>query len=184
MLKDKFDARAIANLVLAECWERGLAASNLKLQKLVFLCHAFLLVEKNRDVVRGDFVAWKFGPVHPDVYDAFKCYRERPIDGLAAKVNPVTEQRIAIGAIVDRDVCDIVSKVVAFYGPWTPSELVALTHAENGPWDVVVKAAVNNANVGLRISSRVIEQRFKYLWFGAKREISIEEPHEDQPLVA
>jgi hypothetical protein len=75
-------------------------------------------------------------------------------------------------------------KVVAFYGSWTAAQLVTLTHAENGPWDVVVKAAVNNANVGLRISNEIVEQRFKYLWFGAKRELVDEEPYEDQPLVA
>jgi uncharacterized phage-associated protein len=183
-MRDKFDARAIANLVLSESWERHLQISNLKLQKLVFLCHAFLLVEKNRDLVRGDFVAWKYGPVHPDVYDAFKQFRERPIDRLAMKVNPVTEQQVEIAPITDQDIRDVAGKVVAFYGSWTAAKLVALTHAEKGPWDVVVKAARNNANVGLRISSEIIEQRFKYLWFGTKRELNAEEPYEDQPLVA
>ncbi|WP_315719910.1 MULTISPECIES: Panacea domain-containing protein [unclassified Bradyrhizobium] len=184
MMRDKFDARAIANLVLTEGWERGLAISNLKLQKLIFLCHALLLVERNRDLFRGDFVAWKFGPVHPDVYDAFKHFRERPIDRLAMRVNPVTEEQAEIPPITDLDVRDVVNKVVAFYGSWTAAKLVTLTHAEGGPWDVVVKAAMNNANVGLRISSKMIEQRFKYLWFGAKRELNSEEPYEDQPLVA
>jgi len=184
MVRAKFDARAIANLVLSESWQRGGAVSNLKLQKLIFLCHAFLLVEKNRDLVKGEFVAWKFGPVHPDVYEAFKHHREKPIDRLAVKRNPVTEELVEIAPADDLDVRDVTSRVVAFYGSWTPAQLVALTHAENGPWDVVVKAAVNNANVGLRISNRVIEQRFKYLWFGAKRELDSEEPYEDQPLVA
>lgn len=184
MVRGKFDARAIANLILSESWQRGLAVSNLKLQKLIFLCHAFLLVEKNRDLVKGEFVAWKFGPVHPDVYEAFKHYRDKPIDRLAARRNPVTEEQKEIPAVEDLDVWDVTNRVVAFYGSWTPAQLVALTHAENGPWDVVVKAAVNNANVGLRISSKVIEQRFKYLWFGAKRELHSEEPYEDQPLVA
>jgi len=134
--------------------------------------------------MKGEFVAWKFGPVHPDVYEAFKHHREKPIDRLAVKRNPVTEEQVEIAPVDDLDVRDVTSRVVAFYGSWTPAQLVALTHAENGPWDVVVKAAVNNANVGLRISSRVIEQRFKYLWFGAKRELHSEEPYEDQPLVA
>ncbi len=183
-MRDKLDARAVANLILSESWKRGLEISNLKLQKLVFLCHAFLLVEKNRDLVRGNFVAWKYGPVHLDVYDAFKHFRERPIDQLAVKVNPVTEQQVQIASVEDQDVRDVTSKVVAFYGSWTAAQLVTLTHAENGPWDVVVKAAVSNANIGLRISKEIIEQRFKYLWFGAKREVMDEEPYEDQPLVA
>jgi uncharacterized phage-associated protein len=99
-------------------------------------------------------------------------------------VNPVTEEKTEIAPVTDKDIRDVTTKVVAFYGSWTPPQLVTLTHAENGPWDVVVKAAVSNANVGLRISSKIIEQRFKYLWFGAKRELHFEEPYEDQPLVA
>src|SRR6266481_8583654 len=108
-MRDKLDARAVANLILSESWKRGLEISNLKLQKLIFLCHAFLLVEKNRDLVRGNFVAWKFGPVHPDVYDAFKHFRERPIDRLAAKVNPVTEEQTEIAPVMDLDVRDVAS---------------------------------------------------------------------------
>jgi uncharacterized phage-associated protein len=183
-MNEKLDARALANLVLSEAWSRSIQISNLKLQKLVFLCHAFLLVEKNRDMIRGDFVAWKYGPVHHDVYDAFKSFRDQPIDRLAKRVNPVTEREAEIATIQDQDVRDVVGKVVSFYGAWSAVELVNLTHAENGPWDVVVKAAKKNANVGLRIGSEVIEQRFKFLWFGAKRSLHNEEPYEDQPLVA
>ncbi|RTL55325.1 MAG: DUF4065 domain-containing protein [Bradyrhizobiaceae bacterium] len=181
---ERIDARAIANLILLDAWERRFVVTNLKLQKLLFLCHAFLLVEKNKDLVRGDFVAWKFGPVHQDVYDAFKKFGSRAINELAVKFNPITEQKTPISPVEDQDVHDVVNKVVAFYGSWSPSELVTLTHAEEGPWDVVVKAADENANVGLRIGSKLIEQRFKYLWFGAKRVLTDEELNEDEPLVA
>jgi uncharacterized phage-associated protein len=183
-MKSTYDARGIANLILKESWGRGAQISNLKLQKLIFLCHAFLLVEKDRDLIEGHFVAWKFGPVHPDVYDAFKAFRANPIDRLAVRVNPVSEQEVTIPPIEDQDIRDVVARVVSFYSSWTASQLVTLTHAENGPWDVVVKTASTNANVGLRISSEIIEQRFKYLWFGAKRDLDDEEPYEDQPLVA
>ena len=183
-IDNKIDARSVANLILREAWNRGFRISNLKLQKLVFLCHAFLLVEKNKDLIRGQFVAWKFGPVHPDVYDAFKNFGGNNIDRPAEKVNPVTEEKSEIKGTKDRDVCDIVSKVVSFYGEWTASQLVNLTHAEGGPWDVVVKAAAQNANVGLRINNEVISERFKFLWFGAKRDLGDEEPDEEEPLVA
>jgi uncharacterized phage-associated protein len=183
-MTNKVDARALANSVLTEAWGRGMQVSNLKLQKLVFLCHAFLLVEKSKDVVRGEFVAWKYGPVHKDVYDAFKSHGSRSIDALAVRINPVTGQQTTVESFNDRDVRDVVNRVVGFYGDWTPGQLVKLTHAEGGPWDFVVKSASTSANVGLRIANDVIEQRFKYLWFGAKHDFKDEEPNEDQPLVA
>ena len=181
---EKTDARAVANLVLGEAWTRGMHVTNLQLQKLLFLCHAFLLVEKEKNVIRGDFVAWKYGPVHHDVYDAFKQFGAKPIDRFATRMNPVTGQETGVALVADRDVRDVVSRVVAFYGSWTPAQLVKLTHAEEGPWDFVVKSAAEKANVGLRISNQVIEERFKYLWFGAKRDLHDGEPNEDQPLVA
>jgi uncharacterized phage-associated protein len=183
-MTERVDARGVANLVLGEAWARGMDVSNLKMQKLVFLCHAFLLVEKARDVIRGDFVAWKFGPVHHDVYDAFKQFGERSIERFATRVNPVTGQEIELTPVTDQDVRDVVTKVVAFYGSWSAGQLVRLTHAEDGPWDFVVRTAAKNANVGLRITKQVIEERFKYLWFGAQRDLNAEEPNEDQPLVA
>jgi len=178
------DARALANLILSAAWERGFVVSNLKLQKLLFLCHAFLLVEKDRDVVRDEFVAWKYGPVHRDVYDAFKKFGASPIDDFAARVNPATGKTTTFTPIRDQVVQDVVNRVVAFYGNWTPGQLVELTHAQGGPWDIVVKTASTTANVGLRISKEAIQGGYKYLWFGAKRDLKGEEPHEDQPLVA
>jgi uncharacterized phage-associated protein len=178
------DARAVANLVLREAWERGLEISNLKLQKLLFLCHAFFLVEKGKGLVRGNFVAWRFGPVQKEAYEAFQNFGADPIKAEAVRVNPVNGERSKVAAPVDREVVDLVRKIVQFYGSWSASELVELTHAKNGPWDFVVTSAAKNANMGLRISDEIIAQRFKYHWFGEKRNLSGEEPNDDRPIVA
>jgi uncharacterized phage-associated protein len=183
-LAQELDARAIANLVLREAWARGLHISNLKLQKLLFLCHAFYLVERGRRLMRGDFVAWRFGPVHREAYAAFQSFGGEPIASEAVRVNPVSGERSEVAIPKDQQVIDLVRKIVQFYGPWTASELVALTHAKNGPWDCVVTAAAESANMGLRISDNVILERFKYHWFGEKQNLNGEEPNDDRPLVA
>jgi uncharacterized phage-associated protein len=178
------DPRAVANLLLREARSRGHHLSNLKLQKLLFLCHAFYLVNTSRPLVRGSFEAWQYGPVHREAYDAFKKFGAKPITEDADKFDPVTGTRKPLALPVDRDVLDVVHKVVEFYGGKSPSELVELTHAQEGPWDHVVAEAANSANLGLKISDDIIVQRFKYLWFGRHPKLKDIEPNEDAPLVA
>lgn len=178
------DPRAVSNLLLKEAHSRGYGLSNLKLQKLLFLCHAFYLVGTGRPLVRGSFEAWQYGPVHREAYDAFKRFRAKPITEEAEGFDPLTGARKQIQLPSDRAVLDVVQKVMGFYGGKTPRELVELTHAKGGPWDHVVSAAAKGANIALKISDGVIEERFKYLWFGHKPNFKDKEPNEDAPLVA
>lgn len=173
----------MANLLLQEAGSRGHNVSNLKLQKLLFLCHAFYLIETGRPLIRGNFEAWQYGPVHREAYDAFKQFSSRPITEQAEKFNPVTGARTGLALPTDRTVLDVVHKVVEFYGQKSPGELVKLTHAQGGPWDEVVKVAATSANIGLKISDEIIVKRFKYLWFGRQPKMDVE-PNEDFPLVA
>lgn len=178
------DPRAIANLLLEEARARRLNISNLKLQKLLFLCHAFYLVEMERPLVRGSFEAWQFGPVHREAYDAFKRFGSSPITENADKFDPVAGTRKPLALPDDRAILDVVTKVLQFYGDWTPGQLVELTHAKDGPWDRVVSEATTSANIALKIADEVIVERFKFLWFGQKPSYKDKEPYEDQPLVA
>lgn len=179
------DPRAVANLILDEGIARGVSFSNLKLQKLLFLSHALFLAQKGRPLVRGAFEAWQYGPVSRDVYDAFRRFRAAPITERACRRNPATGVVREIECPQDVDARATVARVVEFYGSWSAGELVDLTHAQDGPWDYVVKNSSLSANFGLRIPDRVILDRFKFLWFGKKRQNSrAVDPDEDYPLVA
>lgn len=182
-LSGPYDPRSVANLLLKEARARKLNVSNLKLQKLLFLCHAFFLVETGRGLVSGSFEAWHYGPVHRQAYDAFKQFGAASITEEANRFNPVTGTQQPLAAPDDRSVFDVVNKVMTFYGDWSPGKLVELTHAKDGPWDQVVRAAATSANMALKISDDIIEERFKYLWFGTKPKQDVE-PNEDYPLVA
>jgi uncharacterized phage-associated protein len=141
-------------------------------------------VDTGRPLVRGSFEAWQYGPVHREAYDAFKRFGANPITEDAERFDPVTGARKPIAVPADRAMLDVVQRVVQFYGGKSPSELVELTHAKNGPWDYVVTAAKTSANIALKISDSVIAERFKFLWFGIKPTFKDKEPDEDAPLVA
>jgi len=178
------DARAIANLLLREAQAQQITLTNLKLQKLLFLCHAFYLVQTGKALVKGNFVAWQYGPVHREAYDAFKRFAAKPITEEADKLDPVTGMRKSIPAPDDRTILEVVQKIVQFYGPKSAGELVELTHAKGGPWDFVVQQAKSNANLGMTIADDVIVKRFRFLWFGSKPNLKDQDLNEDQPLVA
>lgn len=180
-----FDARAIANAILKEAWVRGCNITNLKLQKLLFLCHAFYCVEnEGANLIQGSFEAWQFGPVHRGTYEAFRHFEGNPITEETQRLNPVTGEKSPLLPPESRVVLDIIAKVVKFYGDWSAGELVDLTHTKDGPWDFVVQTAANQANMGLKIDNQIITERFKYLWFGKPGEIRKEEPNDEKPLVA
>ncbi len=179
------DSRAIANAILQESWDRNLSITHLKLQKLLFLCHSFYLVKVRKGpLIRGNFEAWQYGPVHREAYEAFKVYGEKPITQLCVSTNPITGMKTSIPIPTDQAVRDNVSDVVRFYGNWESGDLVELTHAKDGPWDFIIKSASDEANMGLRISDEIIVERFKYHWFGAKNRLEGVPPNEEKQIIA
>ena len=54
----------------------------------------------------------------------------------------------------------LVDTVLHAFGDLTDGQLVDLSHAPAGPWDVIKQRAKNERMVGLRISNELIAQRF------------------------
>lgn len=182
---DEFDVRAIANAILHEAWGRNIAISNLKLQKLLYLCQAFYLIEsRGLSLIKGDFEAWQYGPVHREAYEAFRSYGDSIITDTATRLNPVTRQKLPISPPKALEVQDVISKVVKNYGVMTPGQLVELTHAKDGPWDAVVKHASIKTNMALKISNGIIKERFKYHWFGQPQPLKGNAPNDEKILFA
>lgn len=176
------DPRAVANLILDIGDFLGLRITNLALQKLLYFCHATYLVEKDEPFLKGYFEAWKFGPVNPAVYKAFKRFGSSPISARAVSVNPVDRTINRIPSSDDDDARRIAHKIVSTYGHMSPGRLVDVAHAVGAPWHFVVQRARESGSLGLRISDSVIIERFKY----HKRSVTAQprsgDPDEDAPL--
>jgi len=177
-----YDARAVANTIVAMAAGTGQRVSHLKLQKLLFLCHAFYIVSRGRPLVKREFEAWKRGPVHRDVYEAFRKYSRRPIDQPAERLDPVRRTWSIIAPVEDDDVVAVMRRVLDFYLGWSARQLVDLTHAKEGPWDYVVRNAEVQANLGFRIPDRIVLQRFRHHWGVMRHAEGPDEPDEDQPF--
>ena len=63
-----YPAIAVANYFI----DKSKELTNMRLQKMVFFCHARWLKEQGRPLITEPVVAWPHGPVTPVLYDALK----------------------------------------------------------------------------------------------------------------
>lgn len=155
-----WDARGVANLLLDRAGQRGVAVSNLALQKLLYFAHGVMLTRHNQPLVDGYFEAWEYGPVHPLLYAAFKNAGRSPIANRAQSRNLKTGETSDVTPPTDLLVLDVVDDVLRAFGDQPPARLVRLSHSKGGPWDVVVNESGTAGRLGLRITDKLILEHF------------------------
>lgn len=106
------------------CQRGNWAVTNLALQKILYLAHMVHLGRTGARLVDTDFEAWDYGPVNREVYRTARMFGDRPIQDVFFVPSTITgsaeEQTLG-------EACDfLLSK--------RPSELVAMTHWQNGAW--------------------------------------------------
>jgi len=119
-----YKALDIANKIISKTdVERGDTISNLKLQKLLYYVQGFNLAVFDKPLFDEDIQAWPYGPVVPEVFNAFKKHRKGPI-------NP---QKYPDTLTLTKEEQDLFDKVYAEYSQYSAIGLMNLTHDE-GPW--------------------------------------------------
>lgn len=149
------DGRAVANFVLDLCEARSRKITNLSLQKIVYFCHVWALIELGRPLLRHQFEAWQHGPVLQYLYREFNAFESGPIDGRATGVDPRTGERRVISYAFDKETEALLTNVAEFYSRLSAGELVRLTHVRGGPWDMVWNHR-GPVNPGMKIDNAVI----------------------------
>src|SRR5262245_23779027 len=151
------DGRAIANFVLDQSDAAGAAITPIALNKIVYFCHVWALIEFGRPLIKHSFEAWEHGPVLQYLYREFKRFGADPIRGRAHKVNPLSGRDEIVSYEFDAVTLDLLTGVVAIYGRLSAALLRELAHAPGGPWDKVWYHG-GKINPGMRIDDRDIER--------------------------
>jgi uncharacterized phage-associated protein len=158
-----YDPRSVSNLLLdLALAEDNLPITHIALQKLLYFSHGHFLIRTRRPLVSGAFEAWRYGPVHPAVYQAFKGEGDRPIKTRAVARDVMTGVATELDVPNDPLVRGQLRDVLRSYGHLSPSRLVDISHARKGPWATVVNKAQTSVALGLRISDDVTLECFKY----------------------
>lgn len=130
--------------MLDQCEASGVAVSHLGLQKIVYFCHVWSLIELGQPLVRQSFEAWEHGPVLQYLYREFKGSGFAPVRGRAQKMNLRNGQREVVSYAFAEPTRELLTKVVAIYSRFSASALRELSHAPGGPWDRVWRHAARS----------------------------------------
>ena len=100
--------------------------SNLELQKIIYIAHMFYLGRHDGEpLVHGQFQAWHYGPVHPDLYHQVKLYGAHPVKMVyrAPNINSSSNE------------AGLLEKAYKALGNAGSGVLVNITHKLKGAWD-------------------------------------------------
>ena len=125
--------------------------SNLELQKILYIAHMFHLGAEGSPLVNGNFEAWEYGPVHPDLYQVLKIFGARPV----SKSFPVFELIEDIEQGSEMLWLDDAAKV---FPPGNGPHLVAITHREHSAWSRHYRPGVK----GIVIPNESIIEEYQY----------------------
>jgi uncharacterized phage-associated protein len=177
-----YDPRVVANAIIDRAEREGQPVTHIALQKLLYFAHGLFLLRHRKPLISGYFEAWTYGPVHPAVYGAFKVCGSEPIKVRAKRKDLRTGELLDLPELNDPAARKVISQTLNSYGELTAGQLVRLSHARDGPWDVVSKTAELQATIGLRISNALIAERFQFHKLSTCNLIDAGEPSEDTPI--
>lgn len=118
--------------------------TQLKLQKLVYLCFADYLCDTGKELFTDPIYAFKYGPVVDTVYEKYKKYGYKPIEEEEEDINITVSEMPAKSRILFAE--DGTEKIISIdstlkkYGHLTAGQLVDLTHRESTPWTMTPKS--------------------------------------------
>lgn len=117
----KYTANQVADAILAFCAEHGDFVSNLRLQKLLYYCQGWYLVDHDGPLFDDHIEAWIYGPAVPAVYERFRPFEQRPLE-TDAKLEDQPPELV-----------EHVTGVWEAYGHLTSYDLERITKSED-PW--------------------------------------------------
>lgn len=132
-----FSPAAVANEILIRAKQDGEPITQIKLMKLVYICHGWHLAIVGRPLLNERVRAWQFGPVLPSLYHEFKRFGSRPIKGLSVELTLESGDDDFLHPRVPGDAeyaHEVIDQVWSIYGGLSASQLVKLTHADDSPW--------------------------------------------------
>lgn len=116
----------VANRFLELARAEGKTIDPLKLQKLVYLAHGWELAFTGQPLVAEQFEAWRYGPVCPPLYRAYKQFGASPIPAPSTNMGPL-----------DDNSEHWIKEAWRVYGDRTGMNLSDMTHEAGSAWSQV-----------------------------------------------
>ena len=131
--------RQLEGLDVAKYILSKISCTQLKLQKLVYLCFADYLCDTGKELFTDKIYAFKYGPVVDTVYKRYKEYGYKSIDEEQKDIDSrnisemPAKSRILFAENGTEKLISI-EKTLKKYGSLSATDLVDLTHKDKSPW--------------------------------------------------
>ena len=153
-----YSSITIANYFLRRGLDERIGISPMKILKLVYVAHGWYLGALGEPLIHDPIMAWRYGPVIPELYYHVREYRSRNItEEIRSAFRSVNEERVGDAA---RSLLDAVWD---HYKHFTALELSALTHQKGTPWDLARAGFPKDAWASrtIPVSNGLIEDYYK-----------------------
>ena len=131
------DSRAVANHIIAVADDRRQSMDLMTLLKLVYFSHGWALAVRGEPLSSHAVKAWKYGPVIPEVYFAFR--RRQGVYDL--RKLPHFDQELEVWCH------DVISDTYNKYENVHPLDMSDMTHVVDGPWERTVRERGYNSTI-------------------------------------
>lgn len=140
-----YSSLLIASAFVKKGIDTGQPITQMKLQKMVYFAQGVHLALYDESLITESFQAWKYGPVIPDIYHAYKMYGSNPINEVTWVLN---------GACSDEDLAlmsENAKKTINY--TWdslkgiNAVQLSNWTHKEGSPWKKYYTDGINDVRI-------------------------------------
>lgn len=128
------NAVGVANYFVKKALAEGVPVTLMKLVKLAYIAHGWYLglTTPSQPLLSEGVQAWKYGPVVPSVYDAFRINGANEITELVPTIGQ--DGHLSYQTINDSALAPFLDTIWESYKRFDGLQLSALTHQSNTPW--------------------------------------------------
>ncbi len=142
-IQNRISALDVANYLICLSQKIGEPLTNMKLQKLLYYCYAWFLVDReNKETLFDEAIkAWQYGPVVRSVYSVYaKKGADNisfPLDSSGKKLE-ISDEEIRLNNLLNGNTRELIMEVFSEYGNSSAIDLMKLSHFEQ-PWNSAYK---------------------------------------------
>lgn len=118
---------------------RNRPVTQISLQKLLYFAQGIHLAKHGEPLFSDEIYAWKYGPVVKSIYRDFSIFGNNPMDFESVQ-KAMGDDFFLEREKLTREELDTLETVWATFGRYSASELVKITHFEDSPWSIALKA--------------------------------------------
>lgn len=152
------DSEVVANYFIQKSFDTGIALSQMKLLKLVYIAHGWHRGYFGKNLINDAVQAWRYGPVIPDLYRKIRHYGSSPIDAPIDGYGLPGDQN---NQLPDEKTLELLDRVWDSYKDFSAIQLSAMTHQAGTPWDEIWKSSGGDNYSGAIIPNDLIQEHYR-----------------------